>query len=134
MKLTVFIIVLSFGCCFNQYIGRRRFDYNPLTRRTSSRARLSLTCGEFMTVKIDFAYPFRGLAYVGKGHNKCVLRGDGKRAYTMKIPLNDCGTKQNCPPGSFTNLLSIQYEPNLTRGEDESHSIRCKYGLPRRYY
>lgn len=50
---------------------------------------------EDFVVKVNFTQPFRGIVHAGPKSNKCLLRGDGGQYYTLRIPLDGCGTIHN---------------------------------------
>ena len=50
---------------------------------------------EDFVVRVNFTQPFRGIVHAGPKSNKCLLRGDGGQYYTLRIPLDGCGTIHN---------------------------------------
>uniref|UniRef100_A0A147BH47 ZP domain-containing protein n=1 Tax=Ixodes ricinus TaxID=34613 RepID=A0A147BH47_IXORI len=94
----------------------------------TDRTRVSLTCEpERFLVQISFTQPFRGVVHAGHKKGKCKIRGDGSRAYTLRVPLNDCSSTHNDATGSFTNSLTIRFHPSLELEGDEIKTLVCKF-------
>lgn len=110
---------------------------NSTNEISSEKYNVSLKCvpGEIQ-LTFNFAEKFRGIILASNSKHPsdidsdCQLRGDGLRQYTMKIPLQKCGTVED-PERTFTNTVMLRYHPVLEIGGDETKTIVCKYGRVR---
>ncbi|OQR69899.1 hypothetical protein BIW11_11987 [Tropilaelaps mercedesae] len=98
----------------------------PKNSFKTDRNSVELQCEpEDFVVKVNFTQPFRGIVHAGPKSNKCLLRGDGGEYYTLRIPLDGCGTIHN--EGRFSNTLTIRFHPSLELEGDELKTLVCRF-------
>jgi len=98
----------------------------PKNSFKTERNSVDLQCEpEDFVVRVNFTQPFRGIVHAGPKSNKCLLRGDGGQYYTLRIPLDGCGTIHN--EGRFSNTLTIRFHPSLELEGDELKTLVCKF-------
>ncbi|XP_022703564.1 uncharacterized protein LOC111268681 [Varroa jacobsoni] len=98
----------------------------PKNNFKTDRNSVELQCEpEDFVVKVNFTQPFRGIVHAGPKSNKCLLRGDGGQYYTLRIPLDGCGTIHN--EGRFSNTLTIRFHPSLELEGDELKTLVCRF-------
>lgn len=100
----------------------------------TNRSMVSLLCDtNDMLIRLKFKQPFRGIVTTNLDMRKsCQLVGTGDYYYEFRVPLRDCGTRQEMPR-LFINNIQIQfYKSNLAdmvSDDDEVKTIICSYPI-----